>query len=109
MNPALPFQNAADYAQLRPAPAATPALAPLTAAQKLLLPVGVILFDWLFWLEKGGVNMFVFAVFVVGAQLALLPRHAAARRSGYFWLAAAGSLFGGALMALYGSAAAVLA
>ena len=109
MNPALPFQNAADHAQLRPTPAATPALTPLTAAQKLLLPVGVVLFDWLFWLEKGGVNMFVFVVFVVGAQLVLLPRHAAARRSGYFWLAAAGSLLGGALMAVYGSAAAALA
>ena len=40
--------------------------------------------------------------------MGLLPRHAAARRAGLFWLAA-GSLFGGAMAAVYGSGAAVLA
>ena len=89
-----------------PAPAA---LTPLTAAQKLLLPLGVVLFDWLFWREQGGVNMLVFTIFVVAAQLTLLPRHAAVRRSGYFWLAVGGSLFGGAMMAVYGSGVAALA
>ncbi|WP_141765618.1 hypothetical protein, partial [Hymenobacter coccineus] len=64
--------------------------APLTAAQKLLLPLGLLLFNWLFWAEKTGVNVLVYAVFVVGTQVGLLPRHAAARRSGLFWLAAAG-------------------
>ena len=82
---------------------------PLTTAQKLLLPLGVLLFDWLFWQEPGGVNMLVFASYAVAAQLLLLPRHAAARRSGYFWLAAGGALFGGAMMAVYGSGAAALA
>ncbi len=88
---------------------AKPAVTPLTAAQQLLLPLGAVLFDWLFWAEKTGVSLLVYAVCVVGAQMALLPRHAAARRSGYCWLAAVGSLFGGAMAALYGSGAAALA
>ena len=95
-----------------PAPHATllaPTHPPLTVMQKLLLPLGIILFDWLFWRERGGLNLLVFTLFIVGAQLALLPRHAAARRSGYFWLAVFGSLLGGAMMAVYGSGAAALA
>ena len=88
---------------------ATPALTPLTAAQRLLLPLGVVLFDWLFWREIGGLNIMVFSIFVVVAQLVLLPRRAAVRRSPYFWLMVAGSLFGGAMMAVYGSAVAALA
>ncbi|GAA4025623.1 hypothetical protein GCM10022409_07030 [Hymenobacter glaciei] len=92
-----------------PTTAATTARPPLTAAQKLLLPLGVVLFDWLFWRERGGVNMLVFNVFVVVAQLMQLPRHAAARRSGYFWLMAFGSLLSGVFMAMYGSAVAALA
>ena len=78
-------------------------------AQKFLLPLGVVLFDWLFWREKAGVNVLVFSIFIVVSQLLLLPRHAAARRSGYFWLAVGGSLFSGVMMAVYGSAAAALA
>ena len=81
----------------------------LSAAQKLLLPLGLVLFDWLFWLEGAGLNMLVYTIFVVGAQLYLLPRHAAVRRSGYFWLAVGGSLVSGTLVAVYGSGAAVLA
>ncbi|MDB5236153.1 MAG: hypothetical protein JWR44_3146 [Hymenobacter sp.] len=82
---------------------------PLTRLQKILLPVGVVVFDWLFWLEKAGPNMLVFTVFVVAAQLVMLPKHAAVRRSGYFWLMVAGSLFSGAMVAVYGSAVAALA
>ena len=92
-----------------PAPAAATARPPLTAAQKLLLPLGVILFDWLFWRERGGINMLVFNAFIVLAQLVQLPRHAAARRSGYFRLMVFGSLLSGVLMAIYGSAVAALA
>ena len=88
---------------------AQPVRTPLSAAQKLLLPLGVVLFDWLFWRERGGVNLLVFTVFIVAAQLGMLPRHAAVRRSGYFWLTVAGSLLSGALMAVYGSGAAALA
>lgn len=92
-------------------PAAAPkaAVSPLTAAQKLLLPLGIALFNWLFWAEKTGVNLLVYSAFVVVAQVGLLPRHVAARRSGYFWLAAAGSLCGGLMAAIYGSGAAALA
>ncbi|MGI4884361.1 MAG: DUF4153 domain-containing protein [Janthinobacterium lividum] len=86
-----------------------PAAAPLTTAQKLLLPLGLLLFNWLFWDEKTGVNVLVYNVLVVGAQVGLRPRRAAARRAGLFWLAAAGSLFSGAMAAVHGSGAAVLA
>ena len=81
----------------------------LTATQQLLLPLGVVVFDWLFWREKGGLNMPFFSFFVVVAQLVQLPRHATALRSGYFWLMMAGTLFSGAMMAVYGSVAAALA
>ena len=106
MNPAL--KKSGQWHQARIS-FAKPALAPLTTAQCLLLPLGVGLFDWLFWRERGGVNMLVFTVFIVAAQLLLLPRQAAARRSGYFWLAVFGSLLGGAAVAVYGSAVAALA
>ncbi|MET4074888.1 DUF4173 domain-containing protein [Hymenobacter sp. UYCo722] len=92
-----------------PAQVVAAARPPLTAVQKLLLPLGVFLFDWLFWRERGGLNMLVFNVFIVGAQLVQLPRHAAARRSGYFWLMVVGSLLSGGMMAVYGSAVAALA
>ncbi|AMJ66858.1 DUF4153 domain-containing protein [Hymenobacter sp. PAMC 26628] len=86
-----------------------PAAVPLSAAQKLLLPLGLLLFNWLFWAEKTGLNVLVYSLFVVGAQVGLRPRHAPARRAGLFWLAAAGSLFSGVMAAVYGSGVAVLA
>ena len=107
MNPAIPSPNDAGAAPFQSAHT-TPSV-PLTRVRKFLLPVGVVVFDWLFWLEKAGPNMLVFTAFIVAAQLAMLPRHAAVRRSGYFWLMAAGSLFAGVMVALYGSAVAALA
>ncbi len=106
MNPALESSNT-----WHPAPAAfaKPAVPPLTARQRLLLPLGVLLFNWLFWRERGGLNMLVFTVFIVAAQLMQLPKHAPARRSASFWLMAAGSLLGAVMMAVYGSAVAALA
>ena len=92
-----------------PATFAGPAPLPLSLTQKLLLPLGMVLFDWLFWQEQGGPNMLVFTAFLVAAQLLVLPRHAAARRSGYFWLVVGGALFSGAMMAVYGSTVAALA
>jgi hypothetical protein len=105
MNPA--FQPGA--AAWPAARSTQPTPLPLTAAQKLLLPLGAVLFDWLFWLEGTGLNVLVFTIFVVAAQLYLLPRHAAVRRSGYFWLAVAGSLFSAGMVVMYGSGAAGLA
>ena len=105
MNPSL---DPAGQWSIQTTAAATPR-PPLTAAQKLLLPLGIVLFDWLFWRERGGLNMLVFTIFVVATQLVQLPRHAASRRSPYFWLMVAGSLLGGAMMAVYGSAVAALA
>ena len=90
-------------------PFAAPTHPPLTSAQKLLLPLGVVLYNWLFWDEQWGANLLVFALFVVVAQLVMLPAHAAVRRSAYFWLMAGGSLFSGAMMAVYGSGVAALA
>ena len=105
MNPSL---DPAGQWSIQTTAAATPR-PPLTAAQKLLLPLGIVLFDWLFWRERGGLNMLVFSIFVVATQLVQLPRHAASRRSPHFWLMVAGSLLGGATMAVYGSAVAALA
>ncbi|MDO7846907.1 DUF4173 domain-containing protein [Hymenobacter sp. M29] len=97
-----PAASPANFATTTPHP-------PLTRVQKILLPLGMVLFDWLFWQETGGVNMLVFMLFIVVAQLVLLPRVAAVRRSGYFWLAVVGTVFSGAMMAVYGSGAAALA
>jgi hypothetical protein len=104
MNPGIPLSEDSDAFLQQSAPST-----PLSLAQKLLLPLGVVLFDWLFWREGGGVNMLVFTVFILAVQFVLLPRYAAARRSGYFWLMVSGSLFGAAMMAVYGSGAAALA
>ena len=104
MNPVIPVSADSDAVPLQSA-----AATPLSLAQKLFLPLGVVLFDWLFWREGGGVNMLVFTVFILAVQFVLLPRHAAVRRSGYFWLMVGGSLFGAAMMAVYGSGAAALA
>ena len=102
------LQSAGQWSIPTAAAATTPRPA-LTAAQKLLLPLGVVLFDWLFWRERGGLNLLVFTTFIVATQLVQLPRHAAARRSPYFWLMVGGSLLGGTMMAVYGSDAAALA
>ncbi|MDB5269205.1 MAG: hypothetical protein JWP58_2245 [Hymenobacter sp.] len=104
MNPVIPLSEDSDAIPLQSAPATA-----LSTIQKVLLPLGVVLFDWLFWREGGGVNMLVFTIFAIAVQFALLPRHAAVRRSGYFWLMVGGSLFGAAMMAVYGSGAAALA
>ncbi|MCB2407394.1 DUF4173 domain-containing protein [Hymenobacter sp. BT178] len=76
--------------------------------QKLLLPVGAILFDVLFWQERAAVNMLLYTAFVVGAVLASLPRHAAVWRSGYFWLTLLGTVLSAVMVAVYGSGAALL-
>ena len=109
MDSAIPLQNVTGSGRVQSAGSAGTAVKPLTTTQKLLLPLGAVLFDWLFCLEQGGPNMLVFAVFVVAAQLVVLPKVAAVRRSGYFWLMAGGTVFGGAMMAVYGSAVAALA
>ncbi|PJJ55021.1 DUF4153 domain-containing protein [Hymenobacter chitinivorans] len=87
-------------------PAATPF--PLTALQKLLLPVGAILFDVLFWQERMALNMLLYTAFIIGGVLAGLPRHAAGWRSGYFWLTLGGTVLSALMVAIYGSGAAQL-
>ncbi|GGE95572.1 DUF4153 domain-containing protein [Hymenobacter cavernae] len=82
---------------------------PLTSLQKLLLPLGAVLFDFLFWQQQAGLNLLLYTMFVVGAVLAGLPRHAPVWRSGYFKAALSGTLLSGALVALYGSFVAKLA
>ncbi|WP_046244590.1 DUF4153 domain-containing protein [Hymenobacter terrenus] len=105
----IPIAESAGQWPLAHDSSAKPAITPLTAAQKLFLPLGVVLFDWLFWQKNSGVNLLVFTIFVVTVQLVQLLRHAAVRRSGYFWLMVGGSLFSGLMMAVYGSGAAALA
>jgi hypothetical protein len=105
----LPTAESSNQWPLDHATFAKPVSTPLTLAQKVFLPLGIVLFDWLFWQEGGGVNMLVFTVFIIVTQLVMLPRHAAVRRSGYFWLMLGGSLFGAGMMAVYGSTVAALA
>ena len=93
-----------------PAAAAAPAPAlPLTILQKLLIPLGAVLFDVLFWQQGVGLNLALYTGFVVAATLAGLPRHAAVWRSGYFWLLLAGTLLSAGGVAWTGSGAAQLA
>jgi hypothetical protein len=88
--------------------AAQPTPFPLTALQKLLLPVGAILFDVLFWQERAAVNMLLYTLFIVGGVLAGLPRRAAVWRSGYFWLTLLGTILSALMVAVYGAGAAQL-
>ncbi|MFD2786601.1 DUF4173 domain-containing protein [Hymenobacter rubripertinctus] len=92
------------------APAAVPARRrPLTVLQKLLIPAGAVLFDGLFWHRGAGLNLALYTVFVLGATLAGLPRHAPVWRSGYFRLLLAGTLLSAGGVVWYGSGAAQLA
>ncbi|MCC2546923.1 DUF4173 domain-containing protein [Hymenobacter sp. BT175] len=92
------------------APAATrPAAPPLTILQKVLLLLGAVLFDGLFWEQRAALNMLLFTLFVVAAVLAGLPRHAPQWRSGYFWLTLGGTALSALMVAVYGSSAALLA
>lgn len=76
-------------------------------ASLLLLATG--LSDYLFWHELVGLNGLIYMAFLVGAQLLLLPRYAPVRRTAAFWVAVAGCLASGGLVAWYGSDAAELA
>ncbi|MCA8831415.1 DUF4153 domain-containing protein [Hymenobacter pini] len=82
---------------------------PLTALQKLLLPLGAVLFDVLFWNQGTGLNLALYTGFVLVATLLSQPRHAAVWRSGYFWLMAAGTGISAGCVVWYGSGAAQLA
>jgi hypothetical protein len=93
------------------APAPTPP-APAYRISTLLgslLAAGTVLSDYLFWHESAGLNVLVYMVFLVGAHLVLLPRHAPVRRTASFWVAAMGCLLSGGLVAWYGSSAALWA
>ena len=71
-----------------------------------LLVTATALSDYLFWHEGVGLNGLIYLLFLVGAHLALLPRHAPVRRTAVFWVAVGGCLLSGGLVAWYGSAAA---
>ncbi|WP_400193733.1 DUF4173 domain-containing protein [Hymenobacter sp. B81] len=88
-------------------PAATRPPLVLTAAQKLLLPLGVLLFDLLFWRQGVGLNLAMYTLLAGAALLTTRPR--AAWRSGYFRLLLAGTGLSCAAVLLYGSAVAGLA
>jgi hypothetical protein len=56
-----------------------------------------------------GLNGLIYMVFLVVAQLVLLPRYAPVRRTAAFWVTLSGCLASGGLVAWYGSNAAELA
>ncbi|RFP64459.1 DUF4173 domain-containing protein [Hymenobacter lapidiphilus] len=101
LNPAAAGSTAAATARRVPLP--------LTALQKLLLPLGAVLFDVLFYRQGVGLNLALYTLFVVVATLVGLPRHAAVWRSGYFRLLLTGTLLSAGAVLWYGSAAAWLA
>ncbi|MBC6990630.1 DUF4153 domain-containing protein [Hymenobacter sp. BT491] len=88
--------------------AVTPRIS-LTKLQKLLLPIGAIAFDVLFWEHAAGLNLALYTLFVVGGVLAGQPLHAAVWRSGYFWFALSGTVLSAVMVVLYASGAAQLA
>jgi hypothetical protein len=81
----------------------------ISARLASLLVVAALLSDYLFWKEPGGLNMLAYMLLLVGVHLALLPRYAPVRRTAGFWVAVAGCLLSGGLVAWYGSGAAELA
>jgi len=89
-------------------PAAAP-VARISARVASLLLLATGLSDYLFWHELVGFNGLVYMVFLVVVQLILLPRYAPVRRTATFWMAVAGCLASGGLVAWYGSDAAELA
>ncbi|MGI4744215.1 MAG: DUF4153 domain-containing protein [Janthinobacterium lividum] len=101
MNPTLPWAS--------PAAAAPAPTYRISALLGSLLVLATALSDYLFWQQGAGLNVLIYMVFLVGANLVLLPRHAPVRRIAGFWVAVAGCLLSGALVAWYGSGAAVLA
>lgn len=71
-----------------------------------LLVVATALGDYLFWHEQAGLNVLIYIIFMVVAHLVLLPSYAPVRRTAGFWVAVAGCLVSGGLVAWYGSNAA---
>ncbi|SNC75100.1 protein of unknown function [Hymenobacter gelipurpurascens] len=95
-----------------PAPAAARSRAlplSLSTLQKLLLPLGTIAFDVLFWNQEIGLNLALYTLLIVAGTLAGLPRHAPQWRSVGFWVLLLGTLLSAALVVVYGSGAARLA
>jgi hypothetical protein len=93
-----------------PAPAGPRALpVSLSTLQKLLLPLGAIAFDVLFWNQEIGLNLALYTLLIVAGMLAGLPRHAPQWRSVGFWGLLLGTLLSAGLVVVYGSGAARLA
>lgn len=105
MNPT--FQDAANrpanFAQTKPGYQAPALLA------TVLVPLGAVLGDYLFYGEKPGVNFLIYTTFLLAVQLGRLPRHAAVWRTSALWVGVGGSGLSAGLVAWYGSTAAVLA
>ncbi|SNR41925.1 DUF4153 domain-containing protein [Hymenobacter mucosus] len=82
---------------------------PLTALQKLLLSLGAIGFDVLFWNQNVGLNVALYTLFVVVGTLVGLPAHAPQWRSTTFRATLLGTLLSAGLVVWYASGAAKLA
>lgn len=81
----------------------------LTTLQKVAIPVGAIWFYLLFWDERAALDVFLYTLFVLGVGLAGLSRRAPQWRSHGFRLTLAGTVLSAAMVAWYGSGAALLA
>jgi hypothetical protein len=81
----------------------------LSILQKLMLPLGVVAFDVLFWNQEVGLNLALYTLLIVGATLLNLPRHAPQWRSAGFWAMLLGTLLSSVLVIWLGSGAARLA
>ncbi|KUG06692.1 DUF4153 domain-containing protein [Solirubrum puertoriconensis] len=79
----------------------------LNTTQKWLLPVGLVLFDVLFWEQHIGLNLALYTLMAVAVLLASRPQ--SAWRSGYFRLVLLGTVVSAGAVAWYGSGAAALA
>jgi hypothetical protein len=101
------METTASWAAATPAPPA-PAYR-ISTLLGSLVAASAVLSDYLFWHESAGFNVLVYMLFLVGAHLVLLLRHAPVRRTASFWTVAAGCLLSGGLVAWYGSAAALWA
>ncbi|TGD79030.1 DUF4173 domain-containing protein [Hymenobacter wooponensis] len=82
---------------------------PLSILQKLMVPLGAIAFDVLFWNQEVGVNLALYSLFVVVVTLLGLPRHAPQWKSAGFWTMLLGTLLSSGLVVWLGSGAARLA
>ncbi|QJX45888.1 DUF4173 domain-containing protein [Hymenobacter taeanensis] len=81
----------------------------LSTLQKLMLPLGAIAFDILFWNQEVGLNLSLYTLLITVVTLLGLPRHAAQWHSVGFWAMLLGTVLSSGLVVWLGSGTARLA